>query len=317
MKKILLVGAGQLGSRYLQGLSALRDLSQITVVDPSENSLSIAKERFACMPVVSDHVVTFSSSIENAPNAIDLALIVTPAHCRARVVSELVSRHRVKAWVLEKILAQNCDQLDQIQRDLVAHKQVWVNTPRRLMAWHQEIRAQLLNCCKAPLKVRVVGSCWGLACNAIHFIDLVSWWVQASVESIDSTGLSKWTQSKRPGFFEVFGCINVSYIDGTELQLCCDSGSDAVLVNVTTPEGEWIIDEVNGVVTQPSGCQSQGQLVFQSSLTASLVEQIFRLEDCQLPTLSESVMQHRFLLTALLEHWNLNQSSQDSIVPIT
>ena len=317
MRKILLVGAGQLGSRYLQGLSSLRDLSAITVVDPSEKSLLIANERFAQMPVSSEHVVTFSTSLCDAPRVLDLALIVTPAHCRAGVVADLVDRHLVKAWLLEKVLAQNCDQLDQIQRCLLANKQVWVNTPRRLMAWHQEIRAQLLNYGHRPLKVRVVGGCWNLACNAIHFIDLVSWWVQANVESIDSKDLGDWVKSKRSGFFEVLGCLNVSYVDGTELQLCCDSGSEPLLIYVNSPEGEWIIDEFNGVLSKPFGGQLHGKLDFQSSMTAPLVEEIFQLEDCRLPTLSESVMQHRLLLSAFLEHWNSSHRCQDSIVPIT
>ena len=317
MRKILLVGAGQLGSRYLQGLSGLQDLSEIYVVDPSESSLSIASGRLAQVPFRSEHVVTFSTSIKNVPRDLDLVLNVTPAHCRSRVVADLVDRHLVKAWVLEKVLAQNCEQLDQIQRDLVGSKQVWVNTPRRLMAWHEEIRAQLLNSCKAPLKVHVVGGSWGLACNAIHFIDLVSWWIQASVESIDSTGLSKWVQSKRPGFFEVSGSLNVSYVDGTDLQLSSDSGVEPVRIYVLTPDGEWMIDESDGIVTKPTGEQLHGEIDFQSSLTGPLVERIFHCEDCRLPSLSESVLQHRFLLTALLDHWNSSRRSQDSIVPIT
>ena len=171
---VLLIGARQLGSRYLQGLAALEDPLAITVVDPSEASLAVARDRLAQVPLASAHVVQFSTSLEDAPQHLDLALVVTPAHCRASVVAELSSRHHVKAWILEKLLAQNCEQLDQIEQVLAGHTQVWVNTPRRLMGWHQVISSQMLSAGPAPLQVRVSGGSWGLACNAINFIDLVA-----------------------------------------------------------------------------------------------------------------------------------------------
>jgi hypothetical protein len=317
MVHILLIGAGQLGSRYLQGLAAVEDPLAITVVDPSEASLAVARERLAHVPLASALVVQFSTSLQDVPQHIDLALVVTPAHCRARVVTELASRHQVKAWILEKVLAQNCEQLDQIEQALVGHRQVWVNTPRRLMGWHQAIRSQLLPADPAPLQVRVSGGSWGLACNAIHFIDLVAWWTQASVQSVNAAGLGDWVLSMRAGFREAFGCLSVSYADGSELELCCHSGAEPTQITVATPQGAWVIEESVGRVTGPVGQQLHGQLSFQSVLTAPLVKQILQESRCDLPTLAESTAQHRPLLTALLKHWNQSQGCQDSIVPIT
>lgn len=313
----LLIGAGQLGSRYLQGLAAVKNSLEITVVDPSEASLSVAKERLSQMPIASGHVVKFSKSLKDAPSDLDLAMVVTPAHCRAHVVTELASSHQVKAWILEKVLSQNCEQLDQIQQALVSNSQVWVNTPRRLMAWHEEIRSQMLPAGPSPLRVRLVGGSWGLACNAIHFIDLVAWWAQASVQSVNTEGLGDWIHSKRAGFYEVLGNLVVSYDDGSELELRCNSTSESTQITVMTPQGEWLIEESLGRVTGPDGQQLLGQLNFQSALSAPLVKQILQQWRCGLPTLAESADQHRPLLLALLKHWNQSQGCQDSIVPIT
>lgn len=314
---VLLIGAGQLGSRYLQGLSAIEDSLSVTVVDPSEHSLAVARERLGQVPLVSAHVVQFSTSLKDVSQQIDLALVVTPAHCRARVVTELASSHQVKAWILEKVLAQNCEQLDQIEQAFVGHSQVWVNTPRRLMGWHQAIRSQLLPADSAPLHVRVSGGSWGLACNAIHYIDLVAWWTQTSVQSVHPEGLGVWMQSKRPGFHDVFGTLRVTYADGSELELCSHSGSEPTQIAVATPQGEWVIEESAGRVTRPVGQQLHGQLSFQSQLTAPLVKQILNSGCCELPNLAESAAQHRPLLTALLKHWNQSHGCQDSTVPIT
>ena len=60
------------------------------------------------------HNVEFATSLDCVPKELDLALVVTPAHCRAEVVKNLANQHYVNAWILEKLLAQSCSQLDQI-----------------------------------------------------------------------------------------------------------------------------------------------------------------------------------------------------------
>ncbi len=314
---VLLIGAGQLGSRYLQGLAALEYPLAITLVDPSEASLAVARERVAQVQPAASHDVQFATTLEAAPQLLDLALVVTPAHCRARVVHEIASRYQVKAWILEKVLAQSCEQLDQIERALPNSNRVWVNTPRRLMGWHQAIRAQLLPDGPVPLQVRVAGGSWGLACNAIHFIDLVAWWTQAQVQSVSADGLDGWADSKRAGFQEVFGRLLVHYSDGSVLELSCLPDTQPAVITVETPQASWRLEEAAGVATGPAGQHLQGQLSFQSALTAPLVAQILQDGHCALPTLTESVDQHRPLLEALLEHWNRSQNRHDLSVPIT
>ena len=46
MKTVLVIGAGQLGSRHLQALKLVQNDLSISVVDPFQASLDVAKERF-------------------------------------------------------------------------------------------------------------------------------------------------------------------------------------------------------------------------------------------------------------------------------
>jgi predicted dehydrogenase len=46
MKSIVIIGAGQLGSRHLQALRLIDEPIRIQVVDPSHESLKVAEERF-------------------------------------------------------------------------------------------------------------------------------------------------------------------------------------------------------------------------------------------------------------------------------
>lgn len=45
MYNIIIIGAGQLGSRHLQGVLKSTYALNVTVVDPSEESLNTARER--------------------------------------------------------------------------------------------------------------------------------------------------------------------------------------------------------------------------------------------------------------------------------
>ena len=314
---ILLVGAGQLGSRYLQGISDVNLQLLIYVVDPSSESIEIAKKYLSDMPR-SDYIdVRYMSSLKELPIEIDLAILATPAHCRLDVLKSIIAGHVVNAWILEKLLAQSTSQLDQIVGLLESHNQVWVNTPRRLMPWHNLVKEKMLNPTVDILKVRLSGANWGLACNAIHFIDLVSWWTNSPVFNICVQNLQYWTFSKRPGFMEVFGRLIVNYRNGSDLELCCDQGDSSLQIETVTSDGIWLINEVEGKAVAPSGHVIDGELSYQSALTSSLVEEILTYGRCGLPSLVDSASQHRPLLDALLKHWNSSHGVEDLIVPIT
>ena len=314
---VLLVGAGQLGSRYLQGLAGVDRQLKIIVVDTSSASLDVARQRLDDVSPATAHEVHYTTSLDEAPKQVDLAFVVTPAHCRADVVAAISTRHEVNAWILEKVLAQSAQQVEQIERSLKWHSNVWVNTPRRLMAWHQVIKEQFLASGPAPLRVRLSGGNWGLACNAIHFIDLVSWWTGAAVHEVEGHGLGRWQPSNRAGFQEVFGTLMVNFRDGSSLELSCNQSDAPTRIEVETPEGIWLIDESAGKAVGPNGQEIVGQLNFQSVLTAPLVEKILTAGRCELPSLDDSSAQHRPLLDALLQHWNHSQSRDDMAAPIT
>ena len=251
MSNILLVGAGQLGSRYLQGLAEIEGPTTICVVDPSDASLAVCKERLSQGAIRSNHTVKFRSSPSGLPSNFDLVLVATPAHCRAQVVKDIATQYQVNSWILEKLLAQNVQQLNQIEKSLAHTTKVWVNTPRRLMAWHQAIRTQMLPLGPVPLHVCVRGGSWGLACNAIHFIDLVTWWTQSIVQSISCADLGDWVPSKRDRFQEVLGTLSVSFTDGSKLDLSSNLGDEPIKINVVTPFGDWLNEESEGRLTSP------------------------------------------------------------------
>jgi len=314
---ILIVGAGQLGSRYLQGLSKVSMPLDIIVSDVSPESLARAEVRWQeADGHKTSHHVRYMIGLSELPPDIDLAIIATSADVRAKVVVQLTELSAVRYWVLEKVLAQSDVGLDLITSVLNEKTNAWVNTPRRIMRWYNSIKQATPH--RTPTIGIVKGSDWGLACNAVHCLDLMAWWTGETLVEIQTEQLgSQWHLSKRPRFWEVYGTLIAKFKGGSALTLHCSSSAASSALLLAVNDKQWTIDEVHGVATRSDGLSIPGCMEFQSTMTTALVESILTAGTCNLPTLAESVALHRPLLQALLSHWNSTMSDQLSLVPIT
>ena len=315
--KILIAGAGNLGSRYLQGLAGYGAELDINVQDISEHALETARKRWneAAGPTC-PHKVSFNQIPKDIPQFIELAIVATNADVRENVVRDIASQCNVRFWVLEKVLTQSLNGLDDLLTLTEPSDGAWVNTPRRMIPWHRQLGEVLQK--GRPLRVCGGNSFWGLACNSVHFLDLVSWWTGEELVSLDASELDcTWFESKRPGFFEVTGILKATFSGGSELVLESRTEGEAFRLCVETAEGEWLIDEAGGIATGPGGSVIRGKLEKQSEITARLVKAIQETGRCDLPNLAESCRIHRIFLKAMLDHWNISHVRHDNLVPIT
>ena len=326
--KILIAGAGQIGSRYLQGLASCKNTLDIYVQDISELSLEIASQRWEGMnqPTTDfhgeltesavQHKITFESSFEKIPKQIDIAIVATNADVRPQIVKQITANNEVRYWVLEKILAQSEVGLDEILSMTRNSSGSWTNIPRRMMVWYKQIRKKLM--ITAPLTVKVSGALWGLACNGIHLLDLVAWWTGEKLSTINVSELnSQWIESKRKGFFEITGKITAYYSGGTRLTLESKLDGTPYTIKVEGQNNILEIDEAKGVASGSDGVMITGKNELQSEITSKLVADLLVEKNCDLPKLSESVEMHRVFLRSLLEHWNNVHSTNVDTLPIT
>jgi hypothetical protein len=318
MQNILLVGAGQLGSRYLQGLSTVKLDLCITIVDPSDLSLGNAKKRW--LEVGGDksqHKIRWCKVLPQDLVSINLAIIATSAGGRADLVKHISDTAHVTYWVLEKVLAQSKQELNIIHAATTDALGTWVNMARRVNDWHQQLKFKFYE--QGPLTVKKTGGLWGLACNAIHFIDLISWWTGESLLSVNTNRLdSTWLKSKRLGYFEVIGELLVRFSGGTELVLQSQPNAKEDNINIELPNKNiWVIDELNCIAFNSKKDIFKGRFKLQSELTGPMVTKILTNGNCELTTLKQSSEQHQIFLDAMLVHWNFSNKFNDRIVPIT
>lgn len=315
---VVISGAGQLGSRHLQGLSTCSLPLDIYVQDPSDGSLNMSQERWLEVAASSatPHRLNLCRSLAELPRQVDVAIVATPADVRPAIVAGITEQSQVNYWILEKVLARSVEALQQIRNSVGSASQAWVNTPRRALPWHQAIKAALVS--GRPMELRVDGGDWGLACNSIHFLDMFAWLTGETLEDCRTDGLDpQWVASKRPGNMEVMGRLEARFSGGSNVQLTARSGDVVYAFEFTDGEHAWHMDEVAGMASRSDGLAIPGRIPYQSEVTGGLVETLLETGSCTLPTLDQSAQIHSVFLRSLLSHWQSHVNACATEVPIT
>ncbi len=317
MKNVLLVGAGQLGSRYLQSIIKERLNCNIIVVDINKNSIKTCKNIWIKNGgSTSSYKINWLSNLPNDIKSYDLAIISTSSKDRASLIKIISSKANVKNWLLEKILAQSNDQLEIIKKAVISSEKVYVNMSRRNMDWFKKIKSLIP---KRPIRVEKIGTLWNLACNSLHFIDLVSWWTEESLISINTENLNnKWFESKRKGYFEVTGTMLAKFSNGSELVLksLSEKANDTFKINILD-KNFCNIYEHTGRAIFSNGDIIKGKLDLHSEISGPTITKILTNKTCNLPTFKESFRSHSIFLESMLNNWNKSMNKNDKAVPIT
>jgi len=328
MKKIhnvWVVGAGGIGSRHLQALKNVRFPLSIIVVDPSQQSLHVAKERYdSTSKGSSDHKIEYRNKISKTKkDNIDIAIVATCSDIRATVIKELLRYHDLKYLILEKILFNNKGDYSEI--DKIINKKgikTWVNCPMRMMPAYQKIEEYFKN---KRITYVVTGSKYGLVTNAIHYLDHAAYLSGTTEFEINTAGLDpKPIPSKRKGFLELNGALTANFNNVSDASLTCyPEGNAPVIVEIHSNNARYIGRESEGKTWLAKADNNwqweelEAPIPFQSQLTATLVEQILNTGKCDLTPYSKSKKIHLQMLEPLLKFINKNLSKKYNYYPFT
>jgi len=317
--KIVIVGCGNIGFRYLQALAQTKLYLDIIVVEPNlENQARIKQEWKNYKNIEKKKIIKIFTNLDNHIKDVHLAIISTSSVNRLKTVKHLIKKTNPKYLILEKLLTQSIEDLDELSKIASECKKIWVSKPRRSMKWFKEIKNEIFKF--TPLRVYLRGGYWELASCAIHYIDLINFWTGEKVNSIKIKDTKeKWLKSKRPGFYEFTGTMIVRYNNGSELKLHSRQKGikeDLLIVSMSNKK-KWIINEAKGVAISSDKKKLLGTLENLSSQYIKIIEDIVLTCSCELPTLEISLSQHRLFLKAMLSSWNQFNNFKDRNVPIT
>jgi hypothetical protein len=295
---ILLVGAGQLGSRHLQSLKKCETPNRIYVVDPSKDSLQVAQARFEQIETSVKHEASYHGSIEEiGERSFFLVIIACNSNHRYKIANEVLEALSVDFMLLEKVLF---NQLDQYYSFLEIAKnsttKMFVNCPRRIQPFYGRI-GNLFSGRK--FKCEVVGTEWGLACNSIHYVDFFASLIKSTQFITICNDLEPTLYpSKRAGFSEINGTLNIEFPDRSTLELSC-TRDDRMTLTLRLVSERYCL-EVNELQKKyklkdlESGTIDSGSFdnFLQSDLTNIFLNEILTMGGSSLPTIEDSIAIH-------------------------
>ena len=323
---IAIIGAGEIGSRHLQGLALIDRRIDVSVVDPSHSSLKLAKTRFQEINVNEFlRSVKYSESIEALDQNIDLVIISTNSNVRKRIIEELLNRLEVRNMILEKVVFQSADDFHTVL-ELFKKKEVkaWVNCGKRMHPVFKNIRRELQD--EDIIHMQVIGGKWGLACNAIHLLDLFAFLTGEIVQKIDTSGLDpKIYESKRNGFIELGGKIESETTRGDYLTLTDNKELKEMEIqqHITSDNHHYNIFQLDGKYNhehKKNGWQVQEETFPefpQSQLTHLIVQSVLDSGECDLSSLDESFILHKPMLEGFINHIEKITGKKYDKCPIT
>jgi len=324
MYTIVLIGAGQLGSRHLQSLAKINIPVQLEVIDPCKESLQVARQRFFEIPQNSNiNSISFLQNDNHNLSDIDLCVVATNADVRAHVISQLLANRKVKNFVLEKVLFQDVEAYEKINSLFVKNNiKAWVNCPRRIYSIYREIKNIVEN---QRIDFIASGKNWGLGCNSIHFIDILSYLISTSQYEIHTTFLdTKMIQSKRKGFTEFTGILKGKFSNGTTFELeSMLNEKGGVQIVISSDNFEIKVDESQGkaILKQKNNTWNEeiieSRIPFQSELTHLVAQDILQKGSCGLTPFEESCALHLPMIKAFNKFIGTIEGRDCPICPIT
>lgn len=320
VKRILLVGCGIIGSRHLQAIAKLEEKTEIDVVEPKDDAIKQGKNFLKEVSSTVEHNYHWYGNLNEVTEISDLAIIATRATGRINLINQLLEKGHSRFFI-EKMVCQSKNEYEEILSNMNKHKaKGWVDTGRRYFSSYQKLKKIFED--DKIINMSVFAGYAGLGRDAIHFIDLFSWFCKNSQIKLDGKNLLNDIYSSPRGddFVEFAGTITGSCNDSF-LSLTFVPDCDCpILVNIFGKNHNYIIDESHGRIFNPRKDDDdflEFKTEYSSDLTKKIILDIFHNDCCNLPTVLEISYAHNELFRIFNTHLkNINNDNRE-LCPIT
>jgi len=312
---ILLIGAGRMAQRHLQGLNELE--GSIIVVEPrkeAEKELRKIVDQFGVKAEIS-----FYTSFECIPEnfKFDGAILSATANGRLERLKQVIDIG-VKNVLIEKPLEQSRKRVLELNKLAQQNAlNIKCNHYHRTLPFYTDLRNQ-----GGPFHITITGGAYGLACNGVHWLDLSSYLTgnrhaKLLFGEIDSNLINS---GRGKNFKDLGGRGFYLFDDNSRLYLNCiaDSSAPMSLIITKIPNKQYIIDRKEDIVTVYERdekskrlpnylygvdyCRSEIKGIETIPLwenTRSWLRSIIGNGTCHLPNLADALIGHELLFDLL------------------
>lgn len=283
--KICVIGVGNIGMRYVQGITRKFPDVQLFLVDNPVRLQELEKLQLGNARLL--------TSLDEIDGSIDLCVVSTSCEPRLAIYKRCLDLNP-RYIILEKYLFNSREEFSEcLLLDRVpTFVNQWLYGSKTFdCLFEDEARS-----------VELVGSGWGLACNAVHWIDVFKRHMNITHLQVGSdTAISEVFPSKRAGYEEIYG--ELVFVDGESDKTfrLLDQGDDSLngFQEIRVDEKIYHFDYTR--VSQDEKVLSH--FPYFSDLIGDIIADIIDKGSCHLPLLEESISQH-LLIEDILETLN-------------
>lgn len=316
---IAVIGVGALGKRHLESILKTEMALDVYCIDVNPNALAT----FQFEDSYHNKKIISGTDVSILPESLDWVLFAMTSAGRREMFDAVVSHSKVRYVLFEKVLFQREDDYYHVGERLKSLSiKAWVNCARREQDCYQQLKADLDMC--ERFEVHVSGGDWGMACNAIHMLDLVRFLSGRGELRLESCNFEdKIAESKRTGYKEVFGVLSGSCGRCKNFTVSCYENSKLPLqIEIVTPLVRIQIEEGKGLLKIWDGadalqCEERPFILkYQSQLTQQSLESALLHDDCRLVSYEESMQLHLAFIRPLINFFS-SKGMEKGICPIT
>lgn len=325
MIRVLIVGCGQLGSRHLQAVASLPQVDEIEVVDPRPEALEMGRQRLG--EVLGQHArirTRWLASFDDARPDGALCIVATQAQGRCQLVRAITERLRYSTFLLEKIVGQSISEVEELLEFTEGRRlSVFVNFKGRCSPFYQRVKRLLRP--DDPMLFSVVGGNHGLANNGIHAADLFAFYDGATHIELAGARIDPVLHRTKRGTLDLSGTLQGYTRKGSHFTISYAADHDrSEQIAITTRSYRCIVDNLARWAVESHArtrwtwqpVPFEGNLAV-SEMTKQFAADLIRDGRCELPTLAESLVAHRFILETLKPHFSHLLNEELVLCPVT
>ena len=313
--------------RHAQAITKLKHKLNLFLVDPRIESLEITKELLSNEYSIKDGSINikYLNDLDDLDvSDLFFAIIATNSDNRATVCRKILTNFNVQYMMLDKILF-NDEKSYYFTKDLIdkTDTSVFVNCGMRIVPYYRKLKKY---CIGQPILYSVEGGRFGLITNLIHYLDHIAYLTDdLEIIHFDTDQLlNPPVNSKRKGFLEINGRINVSFRKGGFGVFTSHSGtSKPVNVQIETPNASVISKEFKGEVLEELSADNWKEkkfdhhIPYQSELTTTIIEKLITSGEYDLIDYESSIKLLLSFLKPLKEWLVKNEINSDMEFPFS
>ena len=283
---ILLVGVGNLGIRYLEGLMMLESKSfKIFVYDKNISTIKNLNKKLD----IKKKNIYFYEKINYLKNKnFDLCILATTAATRHILIKRINEKFKIKIWLLEKLVSNKVHNLDKIYK-ILKNSKAYVNLPRCYSKIYQLLKKQNLK----KLYIKIKGGKWNIGSNSLHHLYLLEWLTSDKIIKV-KVFTKQLYPTKRKNFFDFYGKImGYSYL-GSKIDIINLKNNKKFIIEIFSGKNRWLINEHLGYLKKNDRFIVKNNFNFQSKITPKIVRTI---KKSKLPLFNDIYYLHKKILT--------------------